>query len=966
MEAPDDKENQPPPSSGDAVLESLLEQLPRATVRYADAQGQATQILHFGESARSIFMLDKPSEKRLRLVIGLKDGPRSVAKWLELLRCPLAGNPAKYNKLRLLRRALTCVDAQAVRATAGYTEMCIMLAKLSDSEAGVRQNFQELKKRRVGEKQPLLYEEEAAFEYAAGNKEAAEEVLERGVDNDALTPAQKEELMKKVAAGRAGWVAAFSGSPQEQKVLALRTRMQALRRTQDSSLADEPHWKQNVVTTPRGVGSRVTTPLHPSSIPPDTTPVSRGRDGLVAGPVRTATTPSSATPVSHARSGTGFSTVSKPPRNANKSPLLTTPSFPTRSSLKSQSTSRKTHRPPIRFQLGGPPLRVIASDCNQSDDDDDGDDDDAMMGSQATSTVPNNAMTPIKETAKPTSKSPGVKSVTKQRNKIDLGVIKHILEWDPDKEKEKVMKKKGAQDTPTTSKDVKSSNDPPTKLKTSVGEIPPEKGFETMPEPLLTKTSGVELSLESSDISPVATSSAVTSSKSTAPEDNRSPRVHRPFPWEIKAGAARLEPQVRPSSTTLRAIDHYRSPKRQQLDPSVATATNNDLSSPGSVSSASSPPVASMSSTSSQDALESLTSRVVVNGQKYIKLEQIGSGGSSKVYRMLGPDLKIYALKKIKLKKLDAQSIAQYTNEIKLLKMLQGNPHIITLIAAEQDLQQRQINVIMEHGEIDLSERLRDLKGNMDENMLRVIWSQMLKAVNAIHQKRIIHGDLKPANFLFVNGALKLIDFGIAKTISNDTTNIERDSQIGTVNFMSPEAIQGNTAPNGQRDPQGKMKVGRASDIWSLGCILYQIVYLKPPFGDVHSIIEKFRCIIDPSVPIPFPPLENKDLEDVICSCLQRDHRLRPPIDGEGGLLQHPFLLSGSSSSIVSSTATVTMANAPEVLSQLGDLLRAQGVAISRVNTFMDIGQDGLRNGSNGASQPPRSLYNTQERRTDI
>jgi len=68
-------------------------------------------------------------------------------------------------------------------------------------------------------------------------------------------------------------------------------------------------------------------------------------------------------------------------------------------------------------------------------------------------------------------------------------------------------------------------------------------------------------------------------------------------------------------------------------------------------------------------------------------------------------------------------------------------------------------------------------------------------------------GDLKPANFLFVNGALKLIDFGIAKAISNDTTNIERDSQIGTVNFMSPEAIQGNTMPNGQRHPEGKMKV---------------------------------------------------------------------------------------------------------------------------------------------------------------
>jgi len=69
---------------------------------------------------------------------------------------------------------------------------------------------------------------------------------------------------------------------------------------------------------------------------------------------------------------------------------------------------------------------------------------------------------------------------------------------------------------------------------------------------------------------------------------------------------------------------------------------------------------------------------------------------------MLGPDLKIYALKKIKLKRLDEKSIEQYTNEIKLLERLQGNPHIIRLVAAEQDLQQRQINVVsLIHGLVE-------------------------------------------------------------------------------------------------------------------------------------------------------------------------------------------------------------------------------------------------------------------------
>jgi serine/threonine-protein kinase TTK/MPS1 len=54
----------------------------------------------------------------------------------------------------------------------------------------------------------------------------------------------------------------------------------------------------------------------------------------------------------------------------------------------------------------------------------------------------------------------------------------------------------------------------------------------------------------------------------------------------------------------------------------------------------------------------------------------------------------------------------------------------------------------------------------------------MLQAVNVIHAQKIVHSDLKPANFLLVKGVLKLIDFGIANAIPNDTTNINRDQQV--------------------------------------------------------------------------------------------------------------------------------------------------------------------------------------------
>jgi serine/threonine-protein kinase TTK/MPS1 len=60
----------------------------------------------------------------------------------------------------------------------------------------------------------------------------------------------------------------------------------------------------------------------------------------------------------------------------------------------------------------------------------------------------------------------------------------------------------------------------------------------------------------------------------------------------------------------------------------------------------------------------------------------------------------------------------------------------------------------------------------------------MLQAVHVIHEEKIVHSDLKPANFVLVRGQLKLIDFGIANAIANDTTNIQRDHQVRSFIFL--------------------------------------------------------------------------------------------------------------------------------------------------------------------------------------
>ncbi|KAI3673078.1 hypothetical protein L6452_39188 [Arctium lappa] len=300
-----------------------------------------------------------------------------------------------------------------------------------------------------------------------------------------------------------------------------------------------------------------------------------------------------------------------------------------------------------------------------------------------------------------------------------------------------------------------------------------------------------------------------------------------------------------------------------------------------------------------------------VNGKLYQRLGKIGSGGSSEVHKVISQDCTIYALKKIKLKGRDYATAYGFCQEIEYLNKLKGKDHIIQLIDYEvtdkvllkevmsgsmtnKDGRVKEdgcIYMVLEYGEIDLahmlSQKWRELdssKSTIDENWLRFYWQQILLAVKTIHEERIVHSDLKPANFLLVRGSLKLIDFGIAKAILSDTTNIQRDSQVGTLSYMSPEAFMCNeTDANGNT-----IKCGRPSDIWSLGCILYQMVYGRTPFADYTTFWAKFKVITDPNYEIPYEPLSNLWLLDLIKKCLSWDRKERWTIPQ---LLQHPFLV---------------------------------------------------------------------------
>lgn len=296
-----------------------------------------------------------------------------------------------------------------------------------------------------------------------------------------------------------------------------------------------------------------------------------------------------------------------------------------------------------------------------------------------------------------------------------------------------------------------------------------------------------------------------------------------------------------------------------------------------------------------------------VNGTQYLVLGMIGKGGSSRVFRVLSPSRMILALKRVQVRRVCPNfksTFDSYANEIDLLQRLRGAPNIVYCHDAEVREESGIIHLLMEYGDIDLAKRLTEggkkSPKTIDENFRRLYWQQMLEAVQTIHEAKIVHGDLKPANFLIVAGTLKLIDFGIAKAIpSEDTTKIFRDAQVGTPNYMSPEALisyDGDDESSGEmRDVSNhgrggagpKYRIGRASDIWSLGCILYQMEYGKTPFAHLTNIMKKLSCIQDENYEIHYPAVEDGTILPVLKGCLQRDPCKRMSIPE---LLSHPFV----------------------------------------------------------------------------
>lgn len=278
-------------------------------------------------------------------------------------------------------------------------------------------------------------------------------------------------------------------------------------------------------------------------------------------------------------------------------------------------------------------------------------------------------------------------------------------------------------------------------------------------------------------------------------------------------------------------------------------------------------------------------STIHVNNKPYQKLEMIGRGGSSKVYKVqTNPGSKVMAVKKVTFDDADDSVIQGFKGEIDLLKKLRDEERVVRLI--DYEMLDMTVYVVMEIGEIDLAHVLTArLNQPLDISFVRYYSIEMLKCVAAVHRHGIVHSDLKPANFLLVKGMLKIIDFGIANVVPEYTANVHRDNQIGTPNYMAPEALlDSNNSNGGESNTDPTFKVGRPSDVWSIGCIIYQMVYGKPPYGN-YSGPQRMLAIMNPKVQIQYPKhglgqvKVPREAIECIRGCLERDPTTRSTID---------------------------------------------------------------------------------------
>ena len=175
---------------------------------------------------------------------------------------------------------------------------------------------------------------------------------------------------------------------------------------------------------------------------------------------------------------------------------------------------------------------------------------------------------------------------------------------------------------------------------------------------------------------------------------------------------------------------------------------------------------------------------------KYTKIKNIGKGNMGACYLMKhNEDGTHYVMKQIDLANMSRKERKQALNEARVLSSLK-HPNIINYVDSFLARRSDHLCIVMEYAEAgDLASKLKVSRGHLRENVILDWFIQICLAVNAIHQKHILHRDIKTQNiFLTSQGIIKVGDFGVARELQN--TFDQAHTFVGTPYYLSPELVQ--------------------------------------------------------------------------------------------------------------------------------------------------------------------------------
>jgi NIMA (never in mitosis gene a)-related kinase len=217
---------------------------------------------------------------------------------------------------------------------------------------------------------------------------------------------------------------------------------------------------------------------------------------------------------------------------------------------------------------------------------------------------------------------------------------------------------------------------------------------------------------------------------------------------------------------------------------------------------------------------------------QYQVIETIGSGSFGKVCKIRRNDGKILVWKELNYGNMSAKEKELVVSEVNILRELK-NPFIVRYYDRIVDKPSTKLYIVMEYcagGDLGkVVKKCKLEKSSLDEKVIWKVLAQAVVALKDCHRrmeggdcKPILHRDIKCANVLLdSNLNIKMGDFGLAKQLASEGKMAE--TNVGTPFYMSPELIN-------------ERKYDEKTDIWSLGCLIYEIAALRPPFEATNQV----------------------------------------------------------------------------------------------------------------------------------